>query len=116
MLQGIILYCTMLFKEQFLNSVFWLSLINPMNMMTRWPWMIPLRDISWITLLFMGIHGMGLTMGLPVTTTIAVTTALIAMALVAMILTLGPGILYIWVTLVLLYKMARLATIAASSS
>ena len=106
----------MLYKEQFLNSVFWLSLISPMDMMTRWSWLIPLRETSRIPLLLMGIHSMGSTMGLPMTTTITTTMALIAMALVAMTLTSGPSILCMWVTPALLSKMARLATIVASSS
>ena len=42
-----------------------------MEMMTRWPWLIPLRDMSQIPLLFIGIHGMDLTTGLPTTVTIA---------------------------------------------
>ena len=50
----------------------------------------PLRETSWIPLLLMGIHGMGLTMGLPTTMTITTTMALIATALVATALTSGP--------------------------
>ena len=56
----------------------------------------------------MGIHGIGPTMGLPMTLTIVMT-----MALAAMTLTWGLGI---WVALALLYKIARLATIAACGS
>ena len=84
----------MLYKEQFLNSNFWLNLVSPMDMMTRWFWLILLRETSQIPLLLMGIHGMGSTTGLPMTmtTTITITTALIATALVAMTLTSGPGI------------------------
>ena len=75
-------------------------------------------ETSWIPLLLMGIHGMGSTTGLPMTTTITITmtTALIAMALVTTTLTLGIGILCMWVVPALLSKMARLATIVASSS
>ena len=68
----------MLYKEQFLNSVFWLSLVSPMEMMTRWSWLIPLREISLITLLLMGIDSMGLTIGLPMTMTTTTTMVLIA--------------------------------------
>ena len=63
----------------------------------------------------MSIHGMGSTTGLATTTTITTTMALIAMALEAMTLTSSPGILPMWVTPALLHKMARLATIVASS-
>ena len=58
--------------------------------------------MSWIPLLCMAICGMGLDMGLPMTTTIAITMALIAMVLIAIPLTLGPGILGIWIALALL--------------
>ena len=68
----------------------------------------------------MGIHSMGLTMGLtiglPMASTIAINMALIAVDLVAMALTLGPSILYIWVTLALFSKIAKLATEVASIS
>ena len=50
---------------------------QPIDMMTRWSWLIPLRETSLIALLLMGIHGMGLIMGLPTTTTITTTMALI---------------------------------------
>ena len=46
----------------------------------------------------MDIHGVGLTMSLPITLIIRTTMALIATALVARTLTLGPEILGIWVT------------------
>ena len=106
----------MLYKEQFLNSVFWLSLVSSMDIITRWSWLIPLRETSWIPLLIMGIYGMGSTTGLPMTMTITTTMALLATALVATNLTLGPGILGIWLTPELLSELARLAIIVASSS
>ena len=59
---------------------------------------------------------MGLTMGLPMNMNITTTMALIAMALVTMTLTLGHSILCKWVISALLSKMARVATIVASSS
>ena len=114
-------YYTMLcyamhYKEQFLNSVFWLGLFSPMDMMTRWSWLIYLREISWIPLLIMGIHGMGSTTGLPTTTTITTTTALVVSALATMTLTSSPGILCMYIAPELPSKMPRLATIVASSS
>ena len=72
--------------------------------------------MSQLPLLHMGIHGMGPTMGLLITLSIATTTALMATTLVATTLTLGLGILGIWVDSVLLSKMARLAIVVASSS
>ena len=78
--------------------------------------MIPLRDLSWKPILFISIHGMGPTTGLPISITITTTMALIAIALVAMNLTLDPSILGIWVTPALLRKMARLATVVESGS
>ena len=64
----------------------------------------------------MGIYGMGSTMGVPTMMTISMSTALIATALIATILTSDPSILCMWVAPALLSKMARLATIVASSS
>ena len=79
----------MLYKAQSLNSIFWLSLVSPMDMRTRWLWLIPLRDTRQIPLLLMGIYGIRLNMELPMTMPITMTTPLIALALVAMTLTLG---------------------------
>ena len=59
-------------------------------------------------------HGLG--PSLPMTKTLATTMALIATALVTTALTSGPGVLCMWVTTELLSKIARLATIVASSS
>ena len=64
----------------------------------------------------MGIYGMALTIAWPTTLTIAITMVLIAIALVSMTLTLGLSILSIWVSLALVCKMARLATIVAFGS
>ena len=73
------LLCYAMFcKEQFLNSVFWLSPVSPIDIITRWPWLITLRDTIWISLLYIGIHGMDPTTGLPMTMTKTMTTALIA--------------------------------------
>ena len=58
----------------------------------------------------------GLSHGPATIMTIAITMALIAMALVVMTLTLGPGILDIWVTPALLSEMARLSKVVASGS
>ena len=84
------LYYAMLYKEQLFKSVFWLNLISPMEIMTGWPCFFTLRDMSQITLLLMGIYGMIPAIGLPTTLTIATIMALIATALVAITLTLGP--------------------------
>ena len=73
-----------------------------MDMMTSKPWLIPLRDINRVPLLLMGIHGICQTIGLPMTMIITTTMALIAIELVATTLTLGPGVLCIWVTPALL--------------
>ena len=48
------------------------------------------RDMSQIPLLLLGIYGMGLTTGLPITIIVTMTMPLIAMALAAITLTLGP--------------------------
>ena len=87
-----------------------------MDIMTKWPWLIPLRDTIQKTLLLMVIHGMGPMMSLPMTKTTTRTMALIATALVATTLTSGPSILFIWVTLELLSKVAMLATVIAFGS
>ena len=87
-----------------------------MDMMTSWPWLGVLRGISWIPLLLIGIHGIGPTTGLPMTTAIALTTPLIATALVVISLTLGYNILGIWLTPELLSRMAKLITVVSSSS
>ena len=73
-----------------------------MDMITRLTWLILMRGMSWIPLLLMGIHSMGLTMDLLIILARATTMPLIAMAIIAMALTLGPGILGIWVTPALL--------------
>ena len=56
-------------------------------MISRWPWLIPLRDMNAILVLLMGIHG------IDPDTTINMIMALIATALVAITPTLGPCIL-----------------------
>ena len=93
--------------------VFGLSLISPLNRMTRWTWWIPLQGIHLI-----GIHGIGLTTSVPTTPTTAMTGGLIAiwLAIEATKLTIGLGIVGIKVTPALLCKMARLATVVAFSS
>ena len=84
--------------------------------MIRWAWLIPLRGMSWIPTLLMGTNSIGPSTGLAMTLTTAMTMTLIAMALVAMNLTLDHSILGIWVTPALFYEMARFATAVASGS
>ena len=68
------------------------------------------------TLLLMGTHSVILTMGLSMTLTIVTTTAVVAMALVAITQTSGAGILSIWFTPLLLCEIFRLTTVVASRS
>ena len=79
------------YKEQFLNSLFWLNL-SPMDIITIQLWLIPSRDISWIPLLLSGIHSISSPTGLPTTITITMIMALISMVSVSMTLTLSPNI------------------------
>ena len=69
-----LLYYAMLCKEQFFYLALWLNLISPMDITTRWPWLIPSRNMSHhyeSTRLLMGIYSIGSTIDLPTTMTIA---------------------------------------------
>ena len=55
-------------KVQFLDLVFCLILVSPMNIIIKQPWLIPLRGNQ-----LMAIHSMVLTMGLLITPTISMT-------------------------------------------
>ena len=49
--------CSAIFyKKQFMNSVFELSLLSPMDTMTTWLWLIPLGDKKQIPLQLTDIH------------------------------------------------------------